>query len=80
MPVYEYSCVKCDKRFEALRSMSQMNAPIECPRCGAAGAKKAISTFAAISRDAGGGSKMVAGSAPSGCSGCSGGHCSSCGH
>jgi putative FmdB family regulatory protein len=80
MPVYEYLCARCDKRFEALRPMSQMDVPIDCPRCAAPNAQKAISVFSAISRDSGGGSRMVASSAPSGCGGCSGGHCSTCGH
>ncbi len=82
MPVYEYQCLECDKRFEALRPMSQIDAPIACPRCQAENARRAISVFAAISREAGGGSRMVASSAPSGggCGGCSGGNCSACGH
>ncbi len=80
MPVYEYYCRDCQKRFEALRPMSQIDAPIECPRCHTANAQRAISVFAAISRDSGGGSRMVASSAPSGCAGCSGGSCSTCGH
>jgi putative FmdB family regulatory protein len=82
MPVYEYQCLECDKKFEALRPMSQIDAPIACPRCQAENARRAISVFAAISREAGGGSRMVASSAPSGggCGGCSGGNCSACGH
>lgn len=81
MPVYEYQCQACDKRFEALRPMSQLDAPIECPRCHASNARRAISVFAAISRESGGGSRMVASSAPSsGCGSCAGGHCGSCSH
>ncbi len=81
MPVYEYQCKACSQRFEALRAMSQMDAPIECPKCGSETVQRAISVFAAVSREAGGGSRMVASSTSSaGCAGCSGGHCSSCGH
>ena len=82
MPVYEYQCQDCDKRFEALRPMSQIDAPIACPRCNGSNARRAISVFAAISRGADGGSSMLASSAPSGggCGGCAGGHCASCGH
>ncbi len=80
MPVYEYYCRECDKRFEALRPMSQMDAPIACPRCNASDARRAISVFAAVSRESGGGSRMIASSAPSGCGGCAGGNCASCGH
>lgn len=78
MPVYEYYCAECDRRFEALRAMSQANTPIACPRCAAPNARKVISTFAAISRD-GGDSRLVASSGPSGCASCSGGSCSTCG-
>lgn len=78
MPVYEYHCAACDRRFEALRPMSQADAPLACPRCGAANTRKMISVFAAVSRD-GGGSRLVAGSGSSGCASCSGGSCASCG-
>lgn len=81
MPVYEYLCQACGKRFEALRPMSQLDAPISCPRCAAPEARRTVSVFAAISRDSGGGSRMVAGSTSAGgCSGCSGGNCTGCGH
>ena len=79
MPVYEYRCDRCEKRFEALRPMSQSDAPMPCPRCEAPQTRRLISTFAAISRD-GGGSRLVAGSTASGCGGCSGGSCATCGH
>ncbi len=79
MPVYEYYCDHCDKRFEALRPMSQSEAPMACPRCAAPDARRMISTFAAISRE-GGGSRLVASSGPSGCGSCTGGSCATCGH
>jgi putative FmdB family regulatory protein len=78
MPVYEYYCPTCAKRFEALRSMSQSDAPATCPKCATPDARRVISVFAAISRDASG-SRMVASSAASGCGSCAGGHCSTCG-
>lgn len=78
MPVYEYYCASCEKRFEALRTMSQADAPIACPQCAAPDARKVISMFAAITRD-GGGSRLVASSGTSGCGSCAGGHCASCG-
>ena len=77
MPVYEYYCASCEKRFEALRTMSQAAAPIECPRCATPNARKVISVFAAITRD-GGSSRLVASSGASGCGSCAGGHCASC--
>ena len=81
MPVYEYQCQQCDKRFELLRPMSQIDAPVACPRCASTDARRAISVFAAVSREAGGGSRMVASSSSGGgCGGCAGGHCGSCSH
>ena len=32
MPLYEYRCESCGE-FEAWRSMSKYNAPINCPKC-----------------------------------------------
>ncbi len=79
MPVYEYQCRQCDKRFELLRPMSQSDATATCPRCAATDAQRTISVFAAVSHE-GGGSRLLASSGPSGCAGCSGGSCASCGH
>lgn len=80
MPVYEYYCRECNTRFEALRPMSQMDTPIACPRCDTPNARRAISVFAAVSRESGGSSRMIASSTSSGCNGCAGGNCASCGH
>ena len=33
MPLYEYYCSNCRTKFEALRPMSQADAPIECEHC-----------------------------------------------
>lgn len=32
MPVYEYRCKNCGE-FDALRSLSEYNAPMDCPEC-----------------------------------------------
>lgn len=55
MPVYEYTCEKCNKRFDHLaRSMS---APAEakpvCPECGSKKTTKALSVFAVGGEGAG---------------------------
>ncbi len=50
MPIYEYRCVKCDVRFEALVRPGRDDA--ECPRCGGTRLSREMSTFAA--RSAGG--------------------------
>lgn len=33
MPIYEYRCNDCGE-FEAMRSLSDYNTPIDCPECG----------------------------------------------
>jgi putative FmdB family regulatory protein len=78
MPVYEYYCEHCDRRFEALRPMSQSTAPMTCPRCATPDARRLVSVFAAVSRDSGG-SRLVAGSGSGGCASCNG-SCATCGH
>ena len=46
MPVYEYTCEKCKKRFDELvRSMSSEAKPI-CPACGSPKTTKVLSVFA----------------------------------
>ncbi|MBI3742982.1 MAG: zinc ribbon domain-containing protein [Chloroflexi bacterium] len=45
MAVYEYRCQKCSRAFEAMRPMSQADAPATCPRCGGKG-QRLISVFA----------------------------------
>jgi putative FmdB family regulatory protein len=81
MPLYEYFCEKCAAPFEVLRPMSQSGSPIACPHCAAAGARRMISVFSAVSKDSGGSSRMVAGSQTGGgCGSCGGGHCATCGH
>jgi putative FmdB family regulatory protein len=79
MPIYEYYCTNCETRFEVLRPMSQSSSPSICPRCANPHARRAISVFAAIGKETGGGSRLVAGS-NGGCASCSGGHCATCGH
>jgi putative FmdB family regulatory protein len=79
MALYEYRCATCDAQFEVLRSMSQGDMPVACPRCAHTDVHRMISLFAAVSKDSGG-SRVVAGSSGGGCGGCSGGHCASCGH
>lgn len=77
MPLYEYYCPDCEIVFEALRSVSQADAPIACPRCTGREARRQLSRFAAMSKGNGGESRSVAGSG--GCAGCTATTCSSCG-
>lgn len=80
MPLYEYRCTNCATQFEILRPMSQADSPARCPYCAEMSGRRLISLFAAVSKDAGGGSRLVASSGASACGSCAGGHCSTCGH
>jgi putative FmdB family regulatory protein len=73
MPIYEYVCQECEKRFDALRSMSEADAVIPCESCGSERTSRALSVFFAQS-----GGKVVAGS-NGGCGSCTANSCSSCG-
>ena len=75
MPIYEYQCIDCGKKFEDLRSMSQADSPIECEKCGSMNTARKVTAAFGHS-----GGRAVAGGGGSGCGGCSGGSCGSCGH
>ena len=64
MPLYEYKCANCEMRFDALRAMSDADAPIACPKCGSERTGRMISLFSAI-----GSSGVIAG-AGSSCGSC----------
>ena len=34
MPLYEYTCPKCNQEFELIRTLSERDEPTECPACG----------------------------------------------
>jgi len=72
MPIYEYQCKICGKRFEALRSFSQADAPIKCEVCQSENTHRSISVFNAVSN----GSSITSSSS---CAGCVSNSCSSCG-
>ena len=69
MPMYEYFCVKCGKKFELMRAMSRSDASASCPK-GHAGAQRTLSMFASVTKGAIGESTPLGG----GC-GCGGGAC-----
>lgn len=77
MPLYEYYCADCKIKFEALRKMSQADDPIACVRCRGMNTTRAISAFAALSKEAGGGTRSLGGA--SGCAACSASSCAACG-
>lgn len=80
MPIYEYVCGKCNKRFDLLRPMSQADHPTRCPQCQAEGARRVPSRFASFSKSSDGSSAPVSGCGGGGCGSCSGGSCATCSH
>jgi len=48
MPIYEYTCTKCDHAFEKL-VFSSDNAKVACPKCGSGQAKRLLSPISFIS-------------------------------
>ena len=46
MPLYEYSCRECGRRFEVLQRLGADGTGISCPGCGASHVSKQFSTFA----------------------------------
>lgn len=75
MPIYEYVCLDCGKRFEVLRAMKDADAPLNCEKCASEHTSRQLAVFYARS-----GGRVVAGGNGGGCAGCSGGACASCGH
>jgi len=74
MPIYEYYCPSCEKRFEELVFEANPEV-VHCPECGANEVNRLISLFAA-STNAENSAKMIGESSGHSC-GC--GSCS-CGH
>lgn len=78
MPIYEYICEDCGNKFDAIRSMKDVDAPIACKKCQGSNTRRALSVFFASSDG-----RSVTHS-DSGCGSCSsgscGGSCGGCGH
>jgi putative FmdB family regulatory protein len=74
MPIYEYRCLACDVRFDAMRPMSKADAPATCPRCGVP-AGRCASLFSARSSDG----KAIAGGNGASCANCGTHRCATCG-
>jgi putative FmdB family regulatory protein len=53
MPIYEYRCTSCGRRFEALVSVRAASTP-SCPSCDSPSVEKQVSTFGFGSRGTGG--------------------------
>jgi putative FmdB family regulatory protein len=71
MPLYEYTCRGCSRRFEVLQRVGAGHEGVACPACGSAEVVKQLSTFASAMAS-GSGAAMPCG-APSAASCGSGG-------
>ncbi len=71
MPLYEFFCEDCQKKFELLVSLNHQE-KIVCPYCSSERVKRLISSFGI-----GGGSSRIKSSSGS-CSTCSSHSCSTC--
>jgi putative FmdB family regulatory protein len=74
MPIYEYVCPSCDFKFELLRSLSQADEGVSCPRC-QNDARRIMSTFACFSKEEGG---LTSAIGDSSCGSCAATSCDSC--
>lgn len=75
MPIYEYFCDKCDKKFEML--VMGKETPV-CPECGTENIKRLMSACGFISKGSGG-ETVGASAGASGCGTCSSTSCATCG-
>jgi putative FmdB family regulatory protein len=57
MPLYEYFCKNCGKRFDKMLRFSEANKVPECPYCSSKETSKQISTFAAVGVSSGSGAQ-----------------------
>ena len=73
MPINEYFCLDCSSEFDALRLMSEADAPIACTNCDGENTSRKISVFFAHSDG-----RVVTQSAPT-CGTCVSNACSTCG-
>jgi len=73
MPLYEYICLDCRTRFDALRSMKDADATIACHNCQGEHTSRLLSVFYAHSDG-----RTITQSAPT-CGSCSSHACSTCG-
>lgn len=69
MPLYEYGCRGCGKRFEVLQRIGANASEVACPGCGAVDVEKKFSTFASAMSPASGGSLPCGAPAAGGCGG-----------
>ncbi|MBI2844685.1 MAG: zinc ribbon domain-containing protein [Armatimonadetes bacterium] len=73
MPIYEFRCDSCNKKFDRLCRMGENDGAV-CPNCGGK-ASRIFSTFYSMSASSGGSSARQGSS----CSGCTSSNCATCG-
>ncbi|MHC1770868.1 MAG: zinc ribbon domain-containing protein [Flexilinea sp.] len=75
MPIYEYVCEDCSKKFEIIRSISQADDAVACSGCSSLHTRRSISKcFSKVN------GTSESSTSYGGCNNCSGGNCSHCGH
>ncbi|MSQ41796.1 MAG: zinc ribbon domain-containing protein [Dehalococcoidia bacterium] len=47
MPIYEFQCKKCGRKFECMMRLTRRQSTAKCPRCGASAPRK-LSAFALV--------------------------------
>ena len=59
MPMYEYRCAVCSKKFEALRRIHDDDRELECPDCHSDEIERLLSTFSSGGCAPGGSSRFT---------------------
>ena len=77
MPIYEYTCIKCDEEFECIVFSGDT---VTCPECGTEKVRRKMSacSFKSSGSSSGDYSASSGSSSASSCAGCSGGSCATC--
>jgi len=75
MPIFEFECGACKKRFEALVGQGRKVGDIKCPKCGGSDLNKLFSAFGFKGSSEG---NMVSSTSTSACGSCSSSSCGSC--
>jgi len=53
MPIYEFRCEACRKKFEKIVLSGAVPASAQCPKCGKKGAERVVSRFATSAKSGG---------------------------
>lgn len=80
MPIYEYRCGDCDKKFEVFTPMRMNMDGVVCTGCHSANVHRLISTFASVGGDAEASFDSGEETASGGGCGCGGSCGCGCGH